>query len=276
MELYLGFPIFLWEGLINFSSVIIAGLIIAFITTFYLKKKDESTRVAGVILEKRVNAQHEILKFMENSSQKFEMPQSSALVLKELMEDYNFVLPYNPHIQYADIFSSVEKYRAFFKEFEESFSKYKLWLDFKVRHKMLLMQAYFSAINSSLIVFTRIPLPAGIVLKAKEMEDLSEKLLLILGVALDEEFNELLMELEVLMVNSIYKLDLSRPKNSFLHKYKENKEIEKVEKFLVKESLMGKYLPSIAVLAMDLVASLKDIELTEEQSMEYLNRYSRG
>ncbi len=60
MELYLGYPVFLWEGLINFSSVIVAGLIIAFITTFYLKKKDESTRVAGVILEKRVNAQHEI------------------------------------------------------------------------------------------------------------------------------------------------------------------------------------------------------------------------
>ena len=56
IELYLGYPVFLWEGLINFSSVIVAGLIIAFITTFYLKKKDESTRVAGVILEKRVNS----------------------------------------------------------------------------------------------------------------------------------------------------------------------------------------------------------------------------
>ena len=262
--------------MINFSSVIVAGLIIAFITTFYLKKKDESTRVAGVILEKRVNAQHEILKFMEDSSQKFEMPQSYAVALKERMEDYNFVLPYNPQIQYADIFSSVEKYRTFFKEFEELFSKHKLWLDFKVRHKMLLMQAYFSAINSSLIAFNRIPLPVGIVLSSKEMKNLSEKLLLILGVALDEEFNELLMELEVLMVNSIYKLDLSRPKNSFLYKYKENREFKKAEEFLVKKSLMGKYLPSIAVLAMDLVASIKGVELTEEQEMEYLNRYSRG
>lgn len=95
---------------------------------------------------------------------------------------------------------------------------------------MLLMQAYFAAINSSLIVFNRIPLPAGIVLSSEEMEQLSEKLLLILGVALDEEFNELLMEFEVLMVNSIYKLDLSRPKNSFLSKYKENKEL-KIENF---------------------------------------------
>jgi hypothetical protein len=78
------------------------------------------------------------------------------------------------------------------------------------------------------------------------------------------------------MVNSIYKLDLSRPKNSFLDTYKENKEFKKAEEFLVKKSLMGKYVPSIAVLAMDLVASIKGVELTEEQSIEYLNRYSRG
>ena len=40
MELYLGYPIFIWEGLINFASVVVAGLVIAFITTFstYFKK----------------------------------------------------------------------------------------------------------------------------------------------------------------------------------------------------------------------------------------------
>ncbi|MFY4783125.1 hypothetical protein ACOTWN_07935 [Aliarcobacter butzleri] len=81
MELYLGYPVFLWEGLINFSSIIVVGLIIAFITTFYLKKKDESTRVAGVILKKRVNAQHEILKFIEDSSQIMEKYLPSIAVL---------------------------------------------------------------------------------------------------------------------------------------------------------------------------------------------------
>jgi hypothetical protein len=231
MELYLGYPIFLWEGFINFSSVIVAGLIIAFVTTFYLKKKDEKTRVAGV--------------------------------------------PYDPHIQYADIFTSVKKYRAFFKEFEELFSKHKLWLDFKVRHKMLLMQGYFAIINASLVAFNRIPLPAGIVLKPKEMDDLNTKLLLILGVALDEEFNTLLMDLEVLMVNSIYKLDLNRPKNSFLSKVKENKEMKEAEKFLVKESLMGKYLPYIAVMAFEMVAEIKDLDLSEKETFEYFEKFSK-
>lgn len=73
-EPYLGYPIFIWQTLLNLGSLVLAGLLIAFFTTFYLKRKDESIRVAGVILEKRVNAQHEILRYLKDSSQKLEMP----------------------------------------------------------------------------------------------------------------------------------------------------------------------------------------------------------
>jgi hypothetical protein len=140
---------------------------------------------------------------------------------------------------------------------------------------MLLMQGYFSIINASLVAFNHIPLPAGIVLKPKEMDDVSAKLLLILGVALDEEFNTLLMDLEVLMVNSIYKLDLNRPKNSFFSKVKENKEMKEAEKFLVKESLMGKYLPSLTVMTVDMVAEIKGLDLSEKDTFEYFEKFSK-
>jgi hypothetical protein len=60
--------------------------------------------------------------------------------MKEVMEDHGLALPYKFHIWYADIFSSAEKYRTFFKDFE-GFTKHKLWLDMKVRDQMLLMQA---------------------------------------------------------------------------------------------------------------------------------------
>lgn len=92
---------------------------------------------------------------------------------------------------------------------------------------MLLMQSYLTAINASLIVFNRIPLPAGVVLERQEMDDLGDRPLLILGIALDEEFNTLLMDLEVLMVRSIYKLDLTRPKRSFLNSAPKIKKQEK-------------------------------------------------
>lgn len=275
-DLYLGYPVFLWQALLNLTSLVFAGLLIAFVTTFYLKRKDESIRVAGVILEKRVNAQHEILRYLEDSSQKLEMPQPVASAMKEVMEDHGMALPYNPHIQYADIFSSVEKYRAFLKGFEALFAKHKLWLDLKVRHQMLLMQAYFAAVNASLITFNRLPLPAGMALAPEEMDELSKQLLLILGAALDEECNQLLIDLEVLMVNSIYKLDLSRPKKSFLAQRRENREARKVERFLLKKSLLGQYLPKIVVLAISLLEAKKGVEITEQQAVDYFGLYSGG
>ncbi|MFD1007273.1 hypothetical protein [Oceanisphaera ostreae] len=274
MDLYFGYPVFLWQGLANFVSLFVAGLLVAFVTTFYLKRKDESTRVAGVILEKRVDAQHEILRYTEDFSQKLEMPQPATAVMRELMLDHNLALPYDPHIQYAVIFSSVSAYREFFHGFEALLAKHKLWLDPKVRHQMLRMQAYFSAINASLLLFNRIPLPAGVLLTPEEMDTLADRLILILGVALDAELNELLMELEVRMVNSIYKLDLSRPKRSYFTKRRENKEFKKVEKFLLKQSLMGQYLPMLVVLAVHLVEALKEVELSEAEHLNYYQQYS--
>lgn len=136
------------------------------------------------------------------------------------------------------------------------------------------MQSYFAAINSSLIVFNRIPLPAGIVLERQEMDELSDRLLLILGIALDEEFNTLLMDLEVLMVRSIYKLDLTRPNRSFFERRSKNREARKVEHLLMKKSLMGKSLPKIVVLAMDMAASRKNLEFAEADVEKYLTRFS--
>jgi len=274
MNFYLGYPLFFWEGLLNLLSMLTVGLIIALTTTFYLKKKDESTRVAGVILEKRIEAQHEILGFLEGHSQKYEMPQKEAAPMRELLSDYDFALPHHPHIQYAGVFARLDSYREFFNKFESLFSRHKLWLDKKVRHQMLLMQSYFAAINASLLVFNRIPLPAGVVLERQEMDDLGDRLLLILGIALDEEFNTLLMDLEMLMVRSIYKLDLTRPKRSFFEQRSKNKEARKIECFLINKSLMGKSLPKTVILAMDMAAASKNVELAEEDVQQYLARFA--
>lgn len=274
IETYLGYPIFLWEGGVTLVATLLAGLIIAFVTTFYLKKKDERTRVAGIILEKRVEAQHEILRYTDDASLKFEMQQPTSAVMRELMLDHNLALPYEPNIQYAAIFTSVSAYCEFFHGFEMLLAKHKLWLDPKVRHQMLRMQAYFSAINAWFLLFNRIPLPTGMLLTPEEMDTLTDRLILILGAALDAELNELLMELEILMINSIYKLDLRRPKRSYFANRRENKEFKKVEAYLCEESLMGQYLPMLVILVLHLLEVLKGVELSEAEHFNYYQQYS--
>lgn len=272
LETYLGYPVFLWEGGITLVSTLLAGLIIAFITTFYLRKKEERTRVAGVILEKRVNAQQEILQFMESHTQKLEMYQTDASSLRELILRLDMELPYDPHIQYADVFTTVEKFRAFAlgaQGFEGLLEKHKLWLDTKVRQHLVLMQGYFASINAMLIFFNRVPLPKEIKLDEEDFNLLGKKLLLILGAVLDKEFNYLVIELETLLVDSIYKLDLTRPKAGVFAKRRASKVLERTEKYLYEKTLLGNYIRQMPIIVMLLIHAYKGIEITEEDAINY-------
>ena len=274
VETYLGYPVFIWQGVVSLVGTLVAGVLIGFFTTFYLRRKDESTRVAGAILEKRVDAQHQILNFLENSSFKLEMIQPISSSMRELLQGFDLELPYEPHIQYADIFTSIEKYRKFFHGFEELQSKYRLWLDPKTRYQMFLMQSYFAGINATMLAFNRIPLPKGVHLTQEELSELSDQLILMIGIVIDAEFNKLIMDLDVLMVRSIYKLNLARPKDSYLSSGFTNKEAKKIRRFLLKDSVMGQSLGKLVELSLDLVSTMKGVDFTDEQFFEYFERYS--
>lgn len=67
-------PEFMWNNIFTVINTLICGLIVALFTSTFLKKKEERTRIAGVIVEKRINSEQEILHFRnENYSKKKSM-----------------------------------------------------------------------------------------------------------------------------------------------------------------------------------------------------------
>ena len=58
----------LWEADLQFLALLLEVVILGLFASMYLKKRDEVTRVAGVILEKRVNSYQEILAFFEDAT----------------------------------------------------------------------------------------------------------------------------------------------------------------------------------------------------------------
>lgn len=156
---YLGYPVFVWQAVLGAVGTLLVAIIVAGFTTFYLRKKDEVTRVAGVILEKRINSAQEILMFFEDASFKLEMKKEVSEPFYALLEEQDFKLPHGHHLQYARVFESVDKFRVFCLTFEQLISKHKLWLGEAVRFHLHLMQAYFSWINSSLLMLNHMPLP---------------------------------------------------------------------------------------------------------------------
>ena len=112
-------------------NTLICGLIVAFFTSTFLKKKEERTRIAGVIVEKRLNSEQEVLHYLEK-----------ALFKEE-----------------ATIFLSREKYSEFYHELEDKIMIHKLWLDDEVKEHLVFMQLYFDIFNIIPLMIKRIPLP---------------------------------------------------------------------------------------------------------------------
>lgn len=268
---FLGLPQFMWEGIFNIIIALGAGLIIAFVTTFYLKKKDEITRVAGVILEKRVNSEQEILDFLEDLAFHKELHNGKEKEWLILLKEYELTLPHEPHLQYSDVFSSVDKFREFFRGFERIITTNKLWMGKKVRFHLTLMQVYFSWINALLVATTSIPLPADKKLSEEDIDKLSTILLLQVAITLDHEISGLLAELETLIVNSIYKLDLKRPRKSMTRNGMLNVDMVKVLKELDGNTLLGINREKYFALMTTQVYAYKGVDIEGEDLNDIMN-----
>lgn len=213
---FLNIPEFMWENIFVLLTTLVSGIIVAIFTSTFLKKKEERTRVSGVILEKRIESQRKMLSFFEKHLTKNQLICDDKIVKncsKKFMESRN------ANIQYSAIFSSKTIFSKFYSEFEELFSENKLWLDEKVRNHLLLMNAYFSWINMIPIIISKIRLPNNKKITKEQIELACDKAVKFYGVILDNEINGLIAYLDEVVVNSIYKLNLASPKTGLKKKW---------------------------------------------------------
>ena len=266
-ELLDRFPVFVWNGIFNFATALTTALLMALLTTFYLKRRDERTRVSGVILEKRVNAEQKILDFLEGLSFHREMSRRDSECYYTLLKEWDFHLPHGRNLQYSDVFSDTNSFREFFKGFEQIIATHKLWLGQKTLFHLTLMQAYFSWVNALLIMLQRVHLPDEQKLTEGELNELADKLILLIGVTLDDEIGGLLAHLEVLMVDSIYRLDMKRPKTSLMRDGLLNRDTLKIIKVLSTQTALGVERENYFSLVVLLVFIKKNIPLDKDAVM---------
>ena len=82
-EEFLNLPAFIWENVFTVINTLVCGLIVAIFTSTFLRKWEERTRIAGVILEKRINSEQEILTYLEKELFKEEI----NINLDEIMDE---------------------------------------------------------------------------------------------------------------------------------------------------------------------------------------------
>lgn len=277
MDFMNAIPEFIWNNIFTVINTLICGLIVAFFTSTFLKKKEERTRIAGVIVEKRINSEQEVLHFLERELFKEEINIENNskydFLFDDLLTGYGLPVPYNGQMQYARIFTSPELFEKFFHEFEDQIMNHKLWLDTKVKEHLVFMQLYFAFFNTIPLLIKRIPLPQGEELTDEEFEKIHRELLLLLGHCCDDEINRLMSELDEKIVDSVYKLELSRPKKSIMRDNMFNVDMKRCMKRIQKKTIPGVYTGEIFDLIMDIVyreKGIDDTKMSDEEFEEFL------
>jgi hypothetical protein len=128
---------------------------------------------------------------------------------------------------------------------------------------------YFSTFNSIPLIVKRIPLPKGQELTDEEFMKVCDRILWILGVSCDAEINSFLSELDEYIVDSVYKLELKRPRKSILRNRMYNVDIKKCYKRIMKKTIPGVCQENVFALTMDFVYAAKNIDIDAMTDDEY-------
>lgn len=266
-------PKFMWDNIFTVINTLVCGLIVAFFASTFLKKKEERTRIAGVIVEKRINSEQTILHFLEQNLIKEEININNNnkfdYMVDEILDKYGLPIPYDGVMQYAKIFSNPNLFEIFFHDFENQIMNHKLWLDTKVKEHLVVMQLYFSFFNLIPLIIKRIPLPKGKELSDEEFKKVQKRLLMILGHSCDDEINRFMSELDEKIVDSIYKLELSRPKKSIMRNNMYNVNMKRCMKKLERNTIPYLYKKEIFKLFMDFVYAEKGIDTDKMNDKEF-------
>ena len=272
-EAFSAVPEFMWNNIFTVINTLICGLIVAFFTSTFLKKKEERTRIAGVIVEKRINSEQDVLHFLEHELFKEEINIENSskydALFSDVLRTYGLPDPHEGHIQYARIFLSIDQFEPFFHAFEDKILTHKLWLDTKVRTHLVFMQMYFSVFISIPLMVKRIPLPKGKELTDEEFGHVCNQVLRLLGISCDGEINRFMSELDELIVDSVYKLELRRPRKSMMRDDMYNVDMAKCQKRLMRKTILGMKQENIFYLVMDTVYQIKGIDLSGMTDEEY-------
>ncbi len=272
-EEFMGLPTFIWENIFTVINTLVCGLIVAIFTSTFLKKKEERTRIAGVILEKRINSEQELLTYLEKELFKEEINIENSgkydVEIIGLLKAFGFPVPYERNLQYAIVFTSMDKFEKFFHGYEDELQKRKLWLDKAVREHLVFMQMYFAYFNVIPLMIKKIPLPKGQELSDEEFSKITNRVLFLLGAVCDGEINSLLSKLDELIVGSVYKLDLKRPRRSVVRNRMMNNDTKKLMKRMNNHTILGVFQENIYELIMHLVYTEKGMDIDALSGDEY-------
>ena len=204
-------PPYIWEGLISLLVTIVGGIIVGVFASNILEKKNEVTRVEGLLIEKKLAVYEEIHDRIQKINSLVIIPTSNADEIVCMLEESG--LKYeknNDYNQLACVFNDVDKLKESFLELDHYFAKNRLYFDNDVFLATLVFQNYYGFFNRTCVLMTAELIDFDVDPENKLSKNIANKMMTGLGMLLRKEFYEQSMKLDNAIGNSINNISMKR------------------------------------------------------------------
>lgn len=205
--MYQNIPEFIWNRIFDVLQVVLAGGLVAWFASHYLKKKDEITRVKGILLEKRLTAYEAVIKLLGGLYRHTYVDDKDAGHVEQTL-DRLMLGQGDKSLEYAEIFADKAAFDSYLKDIDKTIKSARIYLDRKVLEYLKLFQAYFEDINSILRGVGKLKLKEKYRFSEEKLAAKEIKLLRMLGVALDTDISFFYGKTEEVITKRIRDLNL--------------------------------------------------------------------
>jgi len=140
LQLINSLPEYIGQGIFGIIITVIAGTILGIITSGYFYRKDELTRIEGLLLEKKILLYKDIFGRVESLNNLVKYEPINCNVALEMMKNCNIELPQSLHC--PKVFEDADEMRKTFLEIDKFATENKLFYDNDVAYAMFIFQNY--------------------------------------------------------------------------------------------------------------------------------------
>ena len=202
-------PDYVGEGVLKVVLTIISALIVGWITARYFMRRDELTRIEGMLLEKKIPIYEHLSQQLTGMNELWALDPAYGQVAVDMLKRHGVETSGPMHIH--KMLSDPEAFRTTFLEFEKYTIEHKLYFDEQTTLPILVFTNYLAAINRMGVHFEQELSRLG-VKTDNEVKKVEKHLYATIGLLLRDDMADQIEKVDTAVMMSIQHLDFDHRK----------------------------------------------------------------
>lgn len=241
LSTFTSWPEYIKSGIITLLVTVIAGIIVAYISTRVFQRISEVTRVKGILIERRIEVYKELADKLEKLDNLTYYHSEDVAHLLPFFEDIGLKIDIAAGIKVNDIFTSMERLHKRFLEFDNYALENRIFYDDAVYDQINFLQNYLGLFSHIRLMYEENLFRIGVDHTSETSVKIGDSLLLACGIILTENFSRQILESIDVIRTSMNEVSL-KTRKSHRHTYEyyndpEGPVMKKVEATGIREQL---------------------------------------